>query len=527
MTAPPGYRPLLISTGVRASALRTPAKIALSTPDKTVTFAALVERLNRIGHYASTELGLTRPCNVALMLPNSIEFLALVLGLSDVGITPAIVNPQASAREVGYICNDSRAHVLFVHPSLEPVPRAAALTTVARIVVLDDTYDAALASADATEPTVPVEETDIFSILYTSGTTGEPKGVMLAHRSRTLHMLLSIATSQGRAQTHMRGLAVAPFANGAGFINALAPIWFGGICHIMEKFDAEATLRAIAEHRITHVFLVPTHFHAIFNLPAEILARYDVSGLEVVLSGAAALPHATKQRIVAYFGAGRLFEGYGSTEAGGITSLRPDDQLLKRHSVGRPLTGVEAKIVDDAGNALPAGEIGELICRSPLMFQGYWNRDAATREVLRDGWYHSGDLGYFDTDGYLHIVDRKKNMVISGGQNIYPREIEEVLYQHPAVAEAAVVGEPDAYWGEVVVAYLVLAPGQTIDPPAMKAFCAEHLARYKIPKSFHVVTELPKNATGKIMHRELRERSDRTDCQTALTFDTNAIEPGT
>ena len=508
MTMPPGYRPLLISTGVRASALRTPDKIALSTNDQQIAYAALVERFNRIGHFATVGLGLARPCHVALMLPNSIEFLALVCGLSDVGITPAIVNPQASAREVGYICNDSQARVLFVHPSLEPAARTAALDTVQRTVVLDDGYESALASAGATEPTITVNETDIFSILYTSGTTGEPKGVMLAHRSRTFHMLLSIATSQGRAQTHMRALAVAPFANGAGFITALAPIWFGGTCHTMEKFDAEATLRAIAERRITHVFLVPTHFHAIFNLPPEVLARHDVSSLEVVLSGAAALPQATKERIVAHFGEGRLFEGYGSTEAGGIASLRPEDQLLKRHSVGRPLTGVEAKIVDDAGNAVPTGEVGELICRSPLMFQGYWNREEATLEVLRDGWYYSGDLGYFDEDGYLFIVDRKKNLIISGGQNIYPREIEEVLYQHPAVAEAAVVGEADAYWGEAVVAWLVAAPGQTIDPLAMKAYCAGHLARYKIPKTFHVVREIPKNATGKIMHRDLRERRD-------------------
>ncbi len=508
MTTPPGYRPLLISTGVRASALRTPDKIALSTFSGTITFAVLVERFNRIGHFATTGLGLARPCHVALMLPNGIEFLALVCGLSDVGITPAIVNPQASAREIGYICNDAQAHVLFVHPSLEPVARTAALDTVRRIVVLDDSYDSALVRGDPTEPTITADETDIFSILYTSGTTAEPKGVLLAHRSRTFHMLLSIATSQGRAQTHMRALAVAPFANGAGFITALAPIWFGGTCHIMEKFDAEATLRAIAEHRITHVFLVPTHFHAIFNLPPEVLARHDVSSLEVVLSGAAALPQATKERIVAHFGEGRLFEGYGSTEAGGITSLRPEDQLLKRHSVGRPLTGVEAKIVDDAGNAVPTGEVGELICRSPLMFQGYWNREEATREVLRDGWYHSGDLGYFDEEGYLFIVDRKKNMIISGGQNIYPREIEEVLYQHPAVAEAAVVGEADAYWGEAVVAWLVAAPGETVDPLTMKAYCAEHLARYKIPKTFRVVPEIPKNATGKIMHRELRDRRD-------------------
>jgi long-chain acyl-CoA synthetase len=505
LTTAPGYRPLLISTGVRGSALRTPDKIALTVRDQAIAYAALVERFNRIAHLAMAELGLVRRDHVALMLPNGIDFLALVCGLSDVGIISAIVNPQAPPREIAYICNDSQARILFVHPSLEPQARAAACVTLERIVVLDATFEALLAVSDPSDPDITVDETDIFSILYTSGTTGEAKGVMLAHRSRTFHMLLSIATNQGRAQTHMRGLAVAPFANGAGFINGLAPIWFGGSCHIVGTFDAEATLRDIAERRITSVFLVPTQFHAIFNLPPDVLARYDVSSLEVIVAGAAALPQATKERIVAHFGEGRLFEGYGSTEAGGITSLRPEDQLLKRQCVGRPLTGVEAKIVSEAGAAMQTGEIGELICRSPLMFQGYWNRDAETREVLRDGWYHSGDLGYFDPDGYLYIVDRKKNMIISGGQNIFPREIEEVLYQHPGVAEAAIVGEPDPYWGEAVIAYLVASPGHTLDPAALKAHCAEHLARYKIPKAFRVISEMPKNATGKIMHRALRQ----------------------
>ena len=177
---------------------------------------------------------------------------------------------------------------------------------------------------------------------------------------------------------------------------------------------------------------------------------------------------------------------------------------MRRQCVGRLITGVEAKVVDESGRHLPPGEIGELICRSPLMFQGYWNREAATQEVLRDNWYYSGDLGYFDADGYLYIVDRKKNMIISGGQNIYPREIEEVLYQHPAVSEVAIVGEKDDYWGEAVIAYLVAAAGQTIDPVALKDYCSVHLARYKVPKAFHVLPGLPKNGTGKIMHRDLR-----------------------
>jgi long-chain acyl-CoA synthetase len=506
MSHPPGYRPLLISTGVRASALRTPGKIALSAATREVDYKTLVENFNRVGHMALTELGLSHGAHVAIMLPNSIEFLELICGLSDVGVTPAVVNPQAAPREISYICNDAQARILFVHQSFEARARGAQLDTVERIVVIGGDYEALIAAAVTSDPNVAVEETDVFSILYTSGTTGSPKGVMLPHRARTLHMLFSMATNQGKAQSHMRGLGLAPFANGAGFINALAPIWFGGTCYIVEKFDPEAMLRDIQKYRITTLFLVPTHFHALFGLSQDVLDSYDVSSLETISAGAAALPQATKERIVSYFGEGCLFEGYGSTEAGGITSLRPEDQLVKQQCVGRPLSGVEVKIVDDAGLPLPFMEVGEVICRSPLMFNGYWNREEATREVLRNGWYYSGDLGYLDEEGYLFVVDRKKNMIISGGQNIYPREIEEVLYKHPAVAEAAVVGQKDAYWGEAVIAYLVLSPGKTIDTEELKAFCASQLARYKLPKAFLVIDEMPKNDAGKILHRELRER---------------------
>ena len=497
----PGHRPLLISTGVRASALRTPDKVALSDASREVTYGALVVRLNQIAHMAAS-LGLHPGDRAALLMPNGIAFMELLIGLSDAGVIAVPINPQATAQEANDICTDAEASALFVHSRMQDRAPSA---WPGRTIVIGPEYEALLAAADRTEPTVTVEETDIFSILYTSGTTGRPKGVMLPHRSRTLYMLLAQAANQGRSRPEMRALAVAPIANGAGFINALAPIWFGGSCHLVESFDAETLLRHIAAYRIDTVFLVPTHFHAIFALPPATLARHDVSGLRTIIAGAAALPQATKERIVAHFGEGRLFEGYGSTEMGGVSGLRPEDQLRKLQSVGRPLAGVELRIVDEDGATLPPHEVGEIVCRSPMMFHGYLNDAKATAEVLRDGWYYGGDLGHIDEDGYLYVVDRKKNMIVSGGQNISPREIEEVLHRHPAVAEAAVVGRPDPYWGEAVVAFIVTTPGTEWDADSLKTHCAEVLARYKLPKSFHAVQALPKNANGKVMHRALRE----------------------
>ncbi len=503
-TRSPGYHPLLVSTGVRASATRSPGKVALSTVEREVTYAALVSRLNRIVAAATGVLGQSAGARIGVMLPNGIEILELVLGLSDAGLVPVLINPHATAPEIDHICDDAALRLLFVHHGLEAQARTAALRGIERIVVVGPEYETLLDGAPDAEPAVVAEEEDIFAILYTSGTSGQPKGVMLSHRSRTSYMLLAMAANQGRSRPDLRALAVAPLWNGAGFVNGLAAIWFGGSCHIMERFAPEPLLRTIAERGITTLFLVPTHFHGIFDLPSEVLRRHDVGSLHTIVAGGAALPQATKERIVAHFGEGKLFEGYGSTEAGGITGLRPEDQLRTHRSVGRMLTGVEMRIVDDAGQALPPGTVGEVICRSPMLFHGYLNLDQETREVLRDGWYYSGDLGLLDTEGYLYIVDRKKNMIVSGAQNVYPREIEEVLHRHPSVADAAVVGQPDPYWGEVVTAYVVQAAGCTVDATALKEHCAKYLARYKLPKAFQFVDSLPRNANGKVLHRLLR-----------------------
>ena len=515
---PASYRPVTITEGLRTSARNNPEKLALTEEGRQLTFSSLIQRINRVSN-AGLGLGLVPGDHVALMCANCIEFVEVTCGMSEIGVAPAMINARSTAHEASYICNDSGAKILFVHIDYQDAAFAADLDTVERIVVIDpgndnSDYEKLLAAASSDQTVVPLEEWDVFSMPYTSGTTGHPKGVLLSHRSRVNHMLFTMAANYGCYTPTARPLATSPFHNGAGFINALAGPFFGGTTHILPKYDPEVMLRALQERHITSMFMVPTHFHALFNLGADTLSKYDKSALKVIHSNAAPLPQATKIKIVDYFGDGILFESYGSTEAGGCTFLRPEDQLRKDSCVGQPGPGVWLEIRDDKGKELPVGDVGEVWVKNAWLFNGYWNKPEATAEALVDGWCSVGDLGRLDDEGHLYLVDRKKNVIISGGQNIFPREIEEVLHHHPAVGDVAVVGKKDDYWGEAVTAFVVLREGQTITADELKERCAHELARYKLPKEFHFIDVLPRNATGKILHRELRDAVNRGDYDT-------------
>ena len=503
---------------MRTSARRTPNKLALTEAGRELTHGQLIGRINRVSN-AGLGLGLRPGDRVGLMCANCIEFVEVTCGMSEIGVAPAMINAKSTAHEASYICNDSGARILFVHVDYQDAAFAADLQSVERIVVIDpgndnSDYEKLLAAASSTQSSVALEEWDVFSIPYTSGTTGNPKGVLLSHRSRVNHMLFTMAANYGCYTPEARPLATSPFHNGAGFINALAGPFFGGTTHILPKFEPELMLRALEERRITSMFMVPTHFHAMFNLGRDVLDRFDKSSLDVIHSNAAPLPQATKEKIVDFFGEGILFETYGSTECGGCTFLRPEDQLRKISCVGQPGPSVWLEIRNEQGDVLAPGEVGEVWIKNAWLFNGYWNNPEATAESLVDGWCTVGDLGKTDDEGFLYLVDRKKNVIISGGQNIFPREIEEVLHHHPAVGEAAVVGKKDDYWGESVTAFVVLRPGQSATADELKERCAHVLARYKLPKEFHFVDALPKNATGKILHRDLRDSLNKGEFDT-------------
>jgi long-chain acyl-CoA synthetase len=322
----------------------------------------------------------------------------------------------------------------------------------------------------------------------------------LSHRSRAL-TFFAMAVAFGCYSSNDRALALAPLYHGAGFAFAAAPIFFGGFCEILPRFEPELVLRRLED--ATNAFMVPSHFQAILALGSDALTRYRPSRLRTLISNAAPLDQVTKERIVAYFGEGLLHECYGSTESGITSSLGPAEQLRKQQCVGLPFPCTSVRLLDDDGCEVSPGEIGEVFSLSPFMFNGYWGKPEKTEASMRDGWFSPGDLARRDDEGYLYIVDRKNDKIISGGVNIYPREIEEAIARHPAVREVAVFGVPDDYWGEAINATVVLLPGATAGTDEIVAAC-EDLGRYKLPKQVDFIEVLPRNAAGKVLRRELR-----------------------
>lgn len=503
---PPFFVPATMGQGLRAAALRNPSKICASDQQgRERSYGDYIANVNRIARYVHEKLGYGRGDHAAIMSSNSIEYLEIAIGLSDAVVPPAMINPRAKASEAAHICNDSGAKLLFVEKAAMEVINAAALETVEHIICIEEDLPGIYAETSPEPLGLDVQETDIYSIPYTSGTTGKPKGVLLTHRSRVLMMLFAQGGSYRVFNPDGRGLATTPFFNGGGFSNAITPLFFGGYTHIMPKFDPARVLEVIDEKRITNMFMVPTQFQGLLALDRQILDMADISSLKLVLSSAAPLPQATKEKLVAFFGADVLYDAYGSTEFGSATALRPYDQLRKHACVGLPQPGCEVRLLDSDGKDVPLGEVGQVFVRSPWFFAGYWNKPEATEEAFRDGWCTVGDLGRQDDEGYFYIVDRLKNVIITGGQNVFPREVEDTLYRHKAVHEVAVVGRPDEYWGEAVVAFVSFKPGMTASPEELIAFCKEDMSGYKVPKDIFLRDELPKNGTGKIMHRLLRD----------------------
>jgi long-chain acyl-CoA synthetase len=416
------------------------------------------------------------------------------------------VNPRLTTGELEYICDDSQARVLFVHPSVEEVARAGSFATVKRVIVLGSSeYERLLLEARASRPGVQIEEWEPFALVYTSGTTGRAKGVVLSHRSRVL-TFFAMAAEYGCYSPEDRSLAVAPLHHGGGLGFTLGPLFLGGSCVVAPKFDPELVVRAIHEQGITATFLVPTHFAGILQLSDARLDRYGHGNLKALISNGAPLPQALKERVIERFGQHVLHESYGSTEASLVSNLRPEDQLTKRECVGLPLPSTEVRILNDGGEDVGVGESGQVYSRSPYLFNSYWGQPDAQRAAFRDGWFSAGDMARRDAEGYLYIVGRKDDMIISGGVNIYPREIEEVLTHHPAVSEVAVAGIPHEYWGEAVGAFVVVRDDMRVTEQELLDFCAADLARYKLPKTVQFVGSLPRGASGKLLRRELSSR---------------------
>ncbi|MFF5083765.1 class I adenylate-forming enzyme family protein [Actinoplanes sp. NPDC000266] len=491
----PGGADLTIAGGVREFGRATPAATAVIDGDRRLTYAALDERSSRVAN-ALLSYGLTTGDRVALLSGNRLEYPEIAAGIAKAGLVLVPVNPRLTAPEAEFILRHSGARVLIAD-------RAVSDKAAERLVslggdALGPEYERWLAAAPAADPCIPVDERDPFCIAYTAGTTGDPKGVLVSHRSRCLTFYataLEWGLGPGR-----RTIAVAPMYHGAGFAFAYAGVYCGATVSMLRSFSPDGLLDQIEREGAQSVFLVPTHAQLI---RASIEKVPKLPTLDTLYFNAAALPKVLKEWVFEAFPGAGVHELYGSTEAGVISNLRPPDARRKAGTVGHPWFATEVRIVGPGGHPVGPGEPGELYSRSPYLMNGYHDNPEATAAcTTADGFLTSGDIVVADGEGFLSIVDRVKDVIITGGVNVYPRDVEEVLLTHGAVAEAAVVGEPDEQWGERVVAYLVCR--EQVDSGALETHLRGRLAGYKVPKRFRFVAALPRNAAGKVLKRELR-----------------------
>ena len=474
--------------------------VALSFEGREWTNVDAQRAASRLAN-ALHRLGIGPGDRVVVMLPNCPEVLqayAAVLKLGAV-IVPVIflLNPS----EVRHILTDSGAKLAFTSPELLPKLEGFGGTTVLVGGEAPGTlgYEELVAREADTFATVERADREVAVLLYTSGTTGRPKGVALSHDNLA-------SNARGAASLHELdraawGLGVLPLSHSYGLTVMNAGNILGTRAVLLRWFNPEAVLEAIASFHVQSMSAVPTMLVYLLHYPDA--DRFDTSSMRVWGSGAAPLPLEIIEPFERKFG-GRILEGYGLTEAAPVVSAHRLSGVRKLGSVGQPIPGVEVRILDDDDRELPADEVGEVCVRGPNVMLGYYGLPDETERTLRKGWLHTGDVGKLDADGFLYIVERKKDLIIRGGFNVYPREVEEVLYAHSKVAEAAVVGMRDPLMGEDVLAFVALKPGAAATEGEIVAFCQERLARYKCPKQVRFVDALPKNPVGKILRKELR-----------------------
>ncbi len=454
---------------------------------------------------------------VALLSKNSIEHALFYYACSKAGAALVPLNYRLAPPEWAYIVNDAGARLLFAQGPLAKAlaPARGELRSVKRCVALDGAeagYEGLarfVGAAPTTPPAVDVDESADAYQMYTSGTTGRPKGAILTHRAVTAQLHQGATAFGGNIGD--RTLIVAPMYHAAASLASFVTVQGGGTLYIQEDFAPAEAVRALSEERIAIALLVPAMIQFCLVAVPDVAKRsYD--SLKVMIYGASPISEQTLRQAMEVFRCD-FIQGYGMTETtAAATYLMPDahrramsgePKLLL--SAGRPLLGTDVRIVDDKGRALPNGSIGEVAVRGPQLMRGYWNLPQATAEALRDGWMHTGDAGVIDDEGFLYIQDRVKDMIVSGGENVYPREVEDVLYQHPAVAEAAVIGVPDVTWGEAVKAIVVRRPGAQVTAEELLEHCKGRLGGYKRPRSIDFSEALPRNPSGKVLKKELRE----------------------
>jgi len=492
-------------------ASRAPEKVVLRQGDRTLTNAHLLERVNALAA-GLRDLGVGRGDIVGLLLYNHLEFLEATFAVNRLGAAFLPMNYRLAPDEWRYILEHAGAVALLTEPEFQGSIDPVLPDGVRRRLLLgaDQAPDGWLdytalveANRGRQVPCEPVGPDDLQRLMYTSGTTSRPKGVCITHGNLTWKNLGHIVEFGLTADDTT--LVCGPLYHVGGFdLPGVGTLHAGGSLTVMRKFEAAKAVDIIERERPTNVWLAPSLMNAILQLPD--LHDRDTSSIRFIIGGGEKMPEPLIERILKAFPNAWFSDAYGLTETvSGDTFNDRDHTLSKAGSVGRPVVHTEVRIVDPDGNDAPTGQLGEIALRGPKVSVGYWRDPTATSAAFRDGWFFTGDVGRLDEDGYLYVEDRKKDMIVSGGENIATPEVERVLYEHPEVVEAAVVGMAHPRWGEVPQAFVVLKPSSTASAEDLQAFCRERLAKFKVPAAVTFLDELPRTPSGKVLKRQLRE----------------------
>ena len=482
-------------------------EIALRLDDAELSFAALDTASRRVAGLLG-ERGFEAGDAVGLMLPNVPYFAAIYYGVLRAGGIVVPLNVLLKEREVAFHLDDSGAgHVFGWHDFSEAVTAGAEQAEAEAIEVEPGAFEELLADASEQEGMAEVDGDDVAVLLYTSGTTGTPKGAELTHDN--LRRNVEASAELFEVSSEDVALGALPLFHAFGQTCGLNVCVYGGAClTLLPRFDPDKALEIIARDGVTIFEGVPTMFGAMLEVDDR--DSHDVSSLRVCVSGGSAMPGEVMRGFEEAFGC-KVLEGYGLSETSPVASFNHPDRERKEGSIGTPIEGVEMKVVDEDGADVRQGEVGEIVIRGHNVMKGYHGKPEETAEQIVDGWFHTGDMAEIDTDGYFFIVDRKKDMIIRGGYNVYPREIEEVLFEHPAVLEAAVLAVPDEEYGEEVGAAVVLREGEEVEADELRDFVREQVAAYKYPRRIWFLDELPKGATGKVLKREIEAPGSEDD----------------
>jgi long-chain acyl-CoA synthetase len=533
------YEDITLSASLARTAQRYPDVTAMIMLGKKLSWAQVDELVNRLAN-ALTALGIKAGDKVALSMPNMPQMLISAYAVWRLGATVVMVNPLYTEREMSYQLKDSGCTACVCMDLLVPrINKLKADTEVKTVVAAhlrdympglikmlfplikkelhrkvqpgDEAHDFMdlVAKYPADPPAVEVGPDDTAALLYTGGTTGVSKGVVLSHRHCMTVVQQMEAWFVGAQEGDERLIAVFPFFHVAGFTAMMnQSVYKAYTLILVPRPEPKTVLDMTKKFKPTYFGCVPTIYVGLLNMPE--FKNTDFSYIKGCLSGAAPLAAETIREFEAAVGA-QIVEVYGMTESATLCHGNPWGGVTKAGSVGVAIPDTDCKIVDvdDGSTEMPQGESGEIVIKGPQVFHEYYQKPEETARAIRDGWFHTGDVGYLDEEGYLFIVDRKSDMIIAGGYNIYPRDIHEVLYEHPKVAEACALGVPDAYRGETVKAFIVVKEGETVTGEELDAFCRERLAAYKVPKQWEFMDELPKSAIGKVLRRELKEMERR------------------